>query len=138
MDKTRLRNVVLVAVGAMAFALGYYVFNRITGFGIPCIFHETLNVYCPGCGLSRMFFSIFELNFYQAFRYNPMWFCSLPFLSIVGIDLLLAYLYKRETKFTKKIPMAVWIVVMALFITFGVIRNIEPFTYLAPTEVVNK
>ena len=138
MDKTRLRNVILIAVGAMLFAIGYYVFNKLTGIGIPCIFHETLHIYCPGCGLSRMFFAIFELNFYQAFRYNPMWFCCLPFLSVIGIDALIAYLYKRKTKIARKIPMFVWIILMALFIVFGVLRNLEPFSYLAPTEIVNK
>lgn len=138
MDKSRLKQVVLWGIGAGAFAIGYYIINRLTGLGIPCIFHDLYGIYCPGCGLSRMFFAIFELNFYQAFRYNPMWFCSLPFLGAVGLDLLIAFLYKRETKFTKKIPIAVWVVIMVLFIAFGVARNTEPFAYLAPTDIVNK
>ena len=138
MDKNRLKQVLLCVIGLFAFALGYYIFNRLTGIGIPCIFHELLGIYCPGCGLSRMFFSIFELNFYQAFRYNPMWFCSLPFLGAVGIDFLIAFLYNKEPKFAKKIPIAVWVIIMVLFIAFGIARNTEPFAYLAPTEVVNK
>ena len=50
-----------------------YLIKRFS-FYIPCIFHKITHMYCPGCGLTRMIISIFKLDIYQAFRYNPLLF----------------------------------------------------------------
>ena len=113
----------------------HFIIHKITGLGIPCIYHEILGWHCPGCGISRMFFSMMELDFYQAFRFNPLLFILFPFGLFLFIDAVYAYLYERETKYFKKIPNYVWIILLFITVIFGVIRNIEPFTYLAPTEV---
>ena len=44
-----------------------------------CPIKKFLGLYCPGCGVTRMLYSILKGQFYQAFRYNPLIFISLPF-----------------------------------------------------------
>ena len=93
------------------------------------------HVDCPGCGLSRMIFSIIELDFYQAFRYNPLMFVLSPFIILFAVDLIIAFIHDRKSKIVSKIPLFAWIIIYVVILVFGVIRNIEPFTYLKVTEV---
>lgn len=135
MDKKRIKNVILGIVGLLLFAVAYTIFHKITGWGLPCFYHEFLGWYCPGCGISRMFFSMFELDFYQAFRFNPLLFILFPLGVFFFFDAVVAYLHERPTKYYSKVPNFVWIILLLICVAFGVIRNIEPFTFLAPTEV---
>ena len=138
MDKERKKKViiytVLLIIGAI---ISYFVYRKL-GIGIPCPSYTLFHMYCPGCGLTRMFISLFELNFYQAFRYNALWCVMLPFVIVLLIDGVVAYLHKRETKIYKRIPMFVWWVILGVVITFGIARNFGPFTYFAPTDIVEK
>lgn len=49
------------------------------GFKIPCIFNTVFGVPCPGCGMSRAFFSVLRFDFAAAFGFHPM-FWSVPIL----------------------------------------------------------
>ena len=99
---------------------------------IPCIFHFLTNLYCPGCGITRMFLSIFRLNFYQAFRYNQLIFIVLPFIVFILVNYIYSLKYKK-IPLIKKIPEFVWYIFIVVFILFGIIRNIFP--YFAPTKI---
>ena len=50
--------------------------------GVVCPIHEILGLECPGCGGTRMALAIMELDFYQAFRYNPFLFVTLPIWAV--------------------------------------------------------
>ena len=56
------------------------VLNLITGIDIciPCIFKTAFNLECPGCGLTRAFISLLELDFVGAYQSNPLIFIVLP------------------------------------------------------------
>jgi hypothetical protein len=135
MKKERIRKVLLVLLGLLLFSIGYYIFYKITNIGIPCVFHTVFGLYCPGCGITRMIFSIMQLDFYQAFRYNALMFIFTPFIIFFAGDLIIAYLYDRKTKFFGKVPNFVWIILTIICVIFGAIRNMEPFTYLEPTDI---
>lgn len=95
---------------------------------IPCPFHKITGFYCPGCGITRMFISILQFDFYSAFRYNPLLFILLPFALYLFID----YLIRKEKSSYKKIPGMVWYVFIFVFIIYGILRNIPYFSFLAP------
>ena len=137
MKKDRVKKAVLVIVGLIIFTIAYYIFYKITNIGLPCVFHEFFGFYCPGCGITRMIFSIMQLDLYQAFRYDALMFIFTPFAIVLAIDWLIGYLYDRPNKIFSKIPFAVWITVLVISVIFGIIRNIGPFTYLAPTTIVD-
>jgi len=76
--------------------------------------------------------SILKLDFYQAFRYN----------SLIFIYLIIFILYEFYKLFCKiknikyyKMPNFVIYTLIVLAIIFGVLRNIDLFSWLAPTIV---
>lgn len=102
--------------------IGYYYISKYTGFAIPCIFHDLTGFYCPGCGITRMLFSILKLDFYQAFRYNP-----LVFILLIGS--IICKLFKI------KLPKYTSYVLLVIVIIYGILRNIDTFGYLRPTII---
>ena len=78
-----------------------------------------------------MFLTLLKLDFYQAFRYNPLLFITLPiFIFFIGN----AILAKKEPLYNK-VPNKIWIATIILFISYGVLRNIPFFDFLAPTLI---
>lgn len=104
---------------------------------IPCLFYKLTNLYCPGCGLTRMLISLIHLDFYQAFRYNPLLFCYLPFIMILTIDFICKWIQDKQNYLYTKIPNFIYLVLIFLTIGFGLLRNIPQFSYLKPTVITN-
>lgn len=98
---------------------------------IPCPIKEITGFYCPGCGITRMFYSILKLDIYAAFRYNPLVFLTLP----IGIYLYIDYLVRKDKSLYKKIPEKLWYIFIVVFIIYGILRNIPSFDFLAPTAI---
>ena len=99
---------------------------------IPCLFHEITGLYCPGCGVTRMIISILKLDFYQAFRYNPLLFILFPVFIILFINYIYC-LIKIKTPLYKKVNNSAWILLIIILILYGIIRNI--YIPLAPTKI---
>ncbi len=130
--KKRLIKVIALAIIALAIIFGYYFINLHFGFSIPCLFKEYLGFYCPGCGLTRMLFSLIKLDFKKAFMYNQFMFLLLPF--IVGVCIYFMYLYVvgKKDYILIKIPIYSWIILAIMIILWGLIRNLSMFPYLRP------
>ena len=109
----------------------YLYLNKRFSFYIPCIFHKITHLYCPGCGITRMIISIFKLNFYQAFRYNPLMFILAPFLVIYEIIYYINWLQDKYFKIPKK----TWYILLIITIIYTILRNINYYNYLIPTKI---
>ena len=105
------------------------------GIVIPCVFYELTGLYCPGCGVTRMIFSLLKLDFYQAFRYNILVFLFIPFILVCVIDFIIKKLNNKSDYLYQKIDDKVWIILLIITLLFGVVRNIPIFDYLIPTMV---
>ena len=79
-----------------------------------------------------MLMSILKLDLYQAFRYNPLLFCFLPFILFL-ISNIIYCKYKKKESIYNKIPEYIWYILLFITILFWILRNIIP--YLAPTMV---
>ena len=122
-----------IAILCIAFLfLILFLFDIIT---IPCIFHEITGLYCSGCGISRMTKEIFRLNFYQAFRYNPLCFILFPLLLIYLIYSIYLWITEKEDKIIKKIDPKIIYILLIIVILFGIMRNIPMFSFLKPTKI---
>ncbi|MBQ3408158.1 MAG: DUF2752 domain-containing protein [Clostridia bacterium] len=95
---------------------------------IPCIVYKTTGLYCPGCGGTRMFLSLFKLDIYQAFRYNMLFTIAIPFF-------IIHFICKIFFKLKYKIPNLVWFLLLIIVILYGILRNIPYFSFLGPTEI---
>lgn len=124
------KKILTLLVIIVSFIL-YLIIGEHFSLYIDCPIKKLTGLYCPGCGITRMFFSILQLDFYQAFRYNPLVFISLPFF----IFFYLQSLFTKKEPLYNKVPTKVWIALIIIFIIYGILRNIPFFTFLAPTVI---
>ena len=92
---------------------------------IPCLFHKITNLYCPGCGATRMFDALFHFDIYKAVSYNAYVFSIL----ILFIIYLIICLIKRS--FITINNKVIYVLIM-VGIVFAILRNIPNFSFLAP------
>ena len=72
-------NAILVCVGTyFFFSTTLYALKGID-LCIPCIWKILYGFHCPGCGLTRAFISLLELDFKKAFESNWLIFIIMPF-----------------------------------------------------------
>jgi len=126
-----------IFTAAAIFLLGaaYLILSYVTDMGIPCMIRVLAGVYCPGCGITRMLFSILSFDLYGAFRMNPLMFILLPFFTVFILHAVYCYIRDIPDRLYKAIPLWVYISLGAVVLIFGIIRNIPPFLFLAPTAV---
>lgn len=110
----------------------YLVLGSVFNIYIGCPIHDITGFHCPGCGLTRMLLSILKLDFYQAYRYNPLLFIALPFIIFLYFNNLYCKLYNKKS-IIKKIPNWFWYIILFIVILYGIMRNIIP--YFAPTDI---
>ncbi len=112
----------------IALLILYLILSDYFHFYIPCPIKQITGLYCPGCGITRMLTSILKLDFYKAFRYNPLLFIMLPF----GIYLYIDFLIRKEKSLYHKIPEKIWYLIIIILIIYGILRNIQAFDFLSP------
>ena len=130
-ERGRLQKL-LIELGTVLLAgVAYLLLVRITGWGIPCLFNATTGLLCPGCGISRMFVALSKLDIAGAFRSN----CLVLTVLAVGSPMVIRYWVRyvktgsRELDIAEKILLTVTAV---LAVAFWILRNLEPFAFLAP------
>lgn len=105
---------------------------NVLGVSYECTIWEYFGVYCAGCGATRMAIEIMHLNFYQAFRYNEFIMCTIPYVAYTYVKECVCYIRTGDVseKALKKT-----VVYAVLLILFGIVRNMEMFNWLQPTEL---
>ena len=116
----------------ISFLIIYFILSELLDVGIPCLFYEITGYYCPGCGITRLLFSLLKLDFYQAFRYNPLIFIL---IIITVIYWLVKFILKKFMNISIEIPNYVYYILLIIVIIFGILRNIPMFDFLSPTEL---
>jgi len=71
---TRLRAPALVAAGAAGVCAAVAWADPATPGGVipPCPTYTIFGIYCPGCGISRMLYSLVHLDIQAALHYNAL------------------------------------------------------------------
>ena len=129
--KKRLLKSLLTAGIVLAVGLSYYAFIKLTGLGIPCIFHSLTGLHCPGCGVSRMCIALLQLDLATAFQSNAFWMVLWPFLAVYGLFKWVEYLKTGRTV-NRRWETPVSAVLLAIALIFSILRNIPAFSFLAP------
>lgn len=125
MWQVRLRRVAAYAGSILAAGVCYGVFVQHTGLAIPCFFHLTTGLKCPGCGVTRMCVALLHLDFKTAFFSNQALFLLMPMMGIVFFTYIAGYVKNGRWNMNRVQSGIIYacIVVMA---AFGVLRNIFP------------
>lgn len=127
-------KLILFLIVVVSGLIYFYFKNPAEGFYPPCPFLYFTGFYCPGCGSSRALHQLLHLNIARAFGFNPLMVISIPFV----LYLLIAHfdIKVKGRSILRRIPFnkRFYIVMIFVFIGYGVIRNIPcfPFTLLAP------
>lgn len=105
----------------LGLGIGYFIWLKLTGLAIPCLFRKTTGWLCPGCGITTLILSLAKLDFPGAYHANPFLFVTAPLLLA---ELGYSFVLRRRGK---KLPK--WNNVLVLFYCtalciFGVLRNI--------------
>lgn len=112
----------LVCIGILA---AYYVFIKLTGLNIPCIFRKITGLKCPGCGLTAMCVNMAHFKLGAAFKANPLMFCLAPLLAVVlALKIFVAPKWLDSRSGPYKI--AAW-VLLGIVVVYWVVRNAVGF-----------
>ena len=128
--KKRIIAIFILLIGIILISFLYYKFYSIYHIGIPCIFHKITGLYCPGCGITRALFALFELDLKKALQYNILIFIIGPFLLYYFIKKTYNWILSKEEK--KILPNILVYLILIITILFGILRNIEWFEFLRP------
>ena len=109
----------------------YLIFHELTGLSLFCPYRTFLHVYCPGCGISRMFFHLAHLELAEAFASNCVAFCLLPAAVFEMIFHGYRYIRYGNGRFFKAERIALYVLIGVL-IAFGIARNIWQVYPLVP------
>ena len=126
------KKIKILIVVIIMFVLGLLSMKHFN-IGIPCVYYQLSGLYCSGCGMTRATFSLLQLDFYQAFRYNAFAIIIIPLIGLYIIGGIYAWLFNKANFMDNKIPGIVWIVFIVALLVYGVLRNIPQFVFLAPT-----
>lgn len=101
-------------------------------FDIGCPLNKIFGIDCAGCGVTRMCLAILRFDFYQAFRFNPFVFVLMIVFVLYLLYVIICIIFKKKYL---KIGFKTFLVIIILFIGFGILRNINGFEFLRPTIV---
>lgn len=122
---------ILILFFTIILGICYGLFFDNLNITIPCLFHKITGLYCPGCGITRMFVSLLHFRIKEAFFYNQLVFCLLPLFFILLIDYILIKC-KKIGFINNKLKHNIWMFILVASIIFGILRNIPYFSFLRP------
>lgn len=133
MKKYKKRIIVILSfIGIILILITYKYINKKYNIGIPCVIHEITGLYCPGCGITRAIFYLLDLKPIEAIKSNILMFILSPFIIIYLINYIKIYLQNKNEDPSKIFPKKLWYTLLVITIIFGIIRNINYFSWLQP------
>ena len=97
-----------------------------------CPWKRSLGLDCAGCGVMRMIGALINFEWYQAFRYNPLFFLLMLMGIIYGFYVIISLLKKKN--YYQFDTRHLWGFLFVVII-FMILRNTEMFSYLKPTVI---
>ena len=115
----------------LCFGLIYAVFVGITKISMPCIFNLLTGLYCPGCGITRMFMALIKFDFLGAAKANVLVLFLLPIALAISIYKVTQFV-KTGSRSDNTLLNVIYYIILFLTVAFGILRNFEFFYFLAP------
>lgn len=115
------RKIVKLYAWVLAIGLGYVLWLRLGGSGIPCLVRKATGLLCPGCGVTRMFLALLRLDIAGAFRHNG---AMLLLFCYWNLTALLCFVGKPAfVRGSRFLYGSLWVSV-GILVAFGILRNI--------------
>lgn len=120
--KKRIINLIILVMGLLF--IGIVVLGKIN---VECLFKKMFHISCPGCGLTRSFRAILNLDFVSAFKYNilgiPLFILCIIYIILLIIDVIIGS--DKGNKLVLYIFSKFYILIICLFIISMIINNIN-------------
>lgn len=134
-ENSKNRRIVLVIGLPILFivvglAILYLKINNI--IKLDCFIYKNFGISCPACGITRLLNALIHGNIYQAFRYNPFIFLSIPYIISVYIQWGVNYIKFGLTDNRTNKRILNYAIALSVF---GIVRNIGIFKWLLPTSI---
>ncbi len=129
-ERRILRKHLETAFGFLLIGTVYYIWLRLTGIGIPCMFHKITGWSCPGCGMTTLIMSLLSGDIAGARAANPFIFFTWP---VLVVELLwsevktikgLGHDRGRAVQVTDRVMNVILVIYVAAFVLFGILRNV--------------
>lgn len=130
-QKKRLMKLCIKGGILLLLGIAYYLFIRITGWGIPCMVYSFTGIYCSGCGITRMCMALVKLDFAAAVHYNALVTLLLPFIAVFGLRRAVIYV-RTGNSGPDRLETVLLTIAVILTISFGILRNLPAFSWLSP------
>lgn len=127
----RLSRIIKPTAIILALGFSYIILHRLTGFTVFCPYNEFLHIYCPGCGISRMFFHLARFEIAEAFSSNCVVFCMLPIALVMALYHGYRYVRYGSAKLNKAETIGLYVAI-GILVVFGIVRNLCPIDILVP------
>ena len=100
------------------------------GFYPRCFFHEATGLQCPGCGALRAGHQLLHGHVLAALHLNALLVLALP---VLAGTVLRKFLRRRRSEAHGFVVRTTWVwLVLALSLTFTILRNFPAFAFLSP------
>lgn len=124
--KILLRDFLAINAVAGIMAFGTFVVMLLQRFDIippmPCMVHDVLHIYCPGCGGTRALFAMLKGHFLQSLYYNPVILSGTLLVLYYEIGVIITLLKKNgKSYFYRKGTFAYLYIVF--IVVFAIVRN---------------
>lgn len=117
------KQILLIFVVIFFAGFLYYIIGRLTDLYLPCLFFKTTGMYCPGCGVTRMFNAIIRGDILLALHQNSAVFFILIIWIIYAV---LRFINKPRCLRNENVPFILLFVCVGFMIIFGFARNLIP------------
>ncbi len=123
--KTKKSKRICASIALVLAGVLYYLQGIVTNFYVHCPIKFFTGLDCPGCGITRMFIALFQLDLAKAASANLGVFILAPVIGIVLVKNWLDWInddYKEN-----KIINMLTLVSVVLLLAWGVVRNLSFF-----------
>lgn len=117
----------LINILILVFGISFVILAIGNIIRFECIFKYLFDISCPGCGLTRSFRAIIDLNFYKAFSYNilgiPLFIAGVIICTSLIVDIVKNC--NRTIQIVYNILKKYYIVIIILLVITTIINNIN-------------
>lgn len=122
---------ILLGVAALGVAATVFFLNPATHHFYPvCQFHRLTGLNCPGCGMTRAFYSLLHGEFVTALRDNALFVIVPAMLAVRGGWFF--WNKRRGRKTGEFFPARYFWLLLVAMLVFTVLRNLPAFAFLSP------